>query len=404
MSKYVIIGMGAAGATCAQQLRKLEPESDITIINGESQPFYLRLDLASVLEGKDPEKLIARKNEYWDENNIKVVHSVALKLDHSTRTVFTANGDRISYDKLLIAAGSQARRLNCRGSELAGITTYRTLDDALGILEMKDKVKNVVIVGGGILGMEVAQAGWGYGWDITLLVRDSYPGLPLVDEDGGKFVHAALERGGVKVIYNDEVECYEGNGNVAGIVTKQGTRLSADLVIECIGVAPNLSFLDETEIVERGKVCIDESMRTSLSNIFAAGDAVLVKKADGNSVMCHNWNVAISQARTAAESMTGKEANWSEGVAYNADCFYDQEFAIIGPWDRRHEAGRKVETQTTDNAYRAVASMDGIIESAIVAGDKTGDKLLRRLIASGVNITGKFDKLFDPESKPGDFA
>jgi ferredoxin-nitrate reductase len=237
-----------------------------------------------------------------------------------------------------------------------------------------------------------------------LLVRETHIGFPLIDADGGKFVHAALTNGGVKVVYEDEVERYEGSKKVETVVTKKGERFEVDLVIECIGVAPELGFLGELDIVERGRVRVDESMRTTTTGIFAAGDVAIAKTAEGNDVTCHNWNVAISQARVASEVMTGGEAKWSEGVAYNADSFYDQEFAIVGPWERRHEAGRKIRTQITDEAYRAVVSVDGVIESAIVIGDKTGDKLLRKLIASKANIKGKFDKLFDADAKPGDFV
>ncbi|RQV99618.1 FAD-dependent oxidoreductase [bacterium] len=395
--------MGAAGATCAQQLRTLEPKAEITIVNGEGLPFYLRLDLASILEGKDSSKLIARKDDYWIENNIQVVYSQAVKLDSKAQTVLLENGEQLAYDKLLIASGAQARRLTCPGAELKEIATYRTLKDAIKIYELRDKLKQVVIVGGGILGMEVAYAARAYDWDITLLVRESHVGAPLIDEEGGGFIQQALEQGGVNVIYEDEVARYEGSDKVEAVVTEAGRRLPANLVIECIGVAPDLRFLEELGIIEGGRVRVNEGMRTTVPTLFAAGDAAVVKMLNGHDVTCHNWNVAIAQARVAAEAMTGRDAKWNEGVYYNADRFYDQEFAIIGPWERRTLSGRKLETQTTSEAFRAVVSVNGVIESALVVGDKTGNKLLRRLIASRAKIEGKFDRLFDPEATAGAF-
>ena len=403
MNKYVIIGMGAAGATCAESLRKLEPKAEITIINGEEQPFYLRLDLATILEGAVPAKLIARPDEYWEEQNIKVVNSRAVKLDHASQVVFTASGDRYGYNKLLIAVGAQARRLSCPGSELIGICTYRTLQDAMQIYELREQVKKVVIVGGGILGMEIAQAGWSFGWEMTLLVRESHVGVPLLDEAGGEFVHQAIVEGRVNIIYEDEVERYEGEDKVEAVVTKKGETLPIDLVVECIGVEPKPVCAEELELVEKGRIRVDEQLRTAIPTIFAAGDVAVVKTTEGNDVFCNNWNVAVSQGKVAAEAMTGADSKWSEGVYYNADSFYDQEFAIIGAWDRRHRDGRKIEAQTTEEAFRAVVTVDGVIESALVMGDKTGMRLLRQLIASKANVKGKFKKLFDPEATAEEF-
>jgi NAD(P)H-nitrite reductase large subunit len=394
--QYVIIGLGAAGATAASALRTLDPESSITVLNGEGQPFYLRLDLATILEGKDPQKLIAREDSYWTENNISVLSSRAIGLDTEQKRVFLSQGDPVHYDSLLIAVGAQAQRLTCPGHDLQGIFTYRTLQDANAIHALRDQVKKAVVIGGGILGMEIAKAASDYGWDTTLLVRGAHVGAPLIDADAGAFVHARLERTGVNIIYQDEVETYQGREWIESVITREGNTLACDIVIECIGVAPDLEFLKDTGIVKEGRIAIDSTLRTALPDVFAAGDAAAVTTVDGNTVRCHTWSVAVAQAKVAAENMAGTEAQWSEGVAYNADSFFDQEFAMIGPWDRRHEPGRKIETQLTDSAYRAIASREGIIESAMLIGDKTGDRKLRKLIASGEKIEG-IDRLFNTD-------
>jgi NAD(P)H-nitrite reductase large subunit len=393
---YLIIGFGAAGANAAETLRKHDPQAEITVLNGENQPFYLRLDLEGIFQGKGADQLMPRPPEYWEERGIRVVQDCAADVNPSRHEVQTASGGTLNYDRLLIAVGSAPRDLTVPGRELYGIFHYHTLDDALAIHSMRERVRRAVIVGGGILGLELAHAARAFGWEIVILVRGGHVGSPIVDESGSALVLSSLQRAGVTVIFRDEVAAFKGHeSHLAAVRTKAGRVLECDFAGICIGVEPGVHFLEGSGLLEDGQLIVNERLQTSDPEIFAAGDCALVHATDGRLIPCRNWNVASAQARVAVANMSGADSVWTEGVLYNLDYLFGQEFALIGPWADRHLPERALHEFPAENSYRALVTRHGILESALLLGDRSADRRLRKLIAAGALVENRLPQVLD---------
>lgn len=324
--KHLILGFSAAGATAAEGLRRHDPAADITILAAEGHPFYLRLDLEGLFQGKPREQLTPRPAVFWEQKRITVKAQRAIRVDPDRRLVVT-DTEQHSYDRLLIATGASPVDLTVPGRELENVVHYHTLADAEWLYAARNSVRRAVIIGGGILGLELAHAAVGFGWETTLLVRGGFVGSPMVDAGGSALIQTALERAGVHVHRHDQALFFEGEqGRVRTVVTSRGERLAADLVAVCIGVAPATAYLESSGLLTQGKLRVNEYLQTAAPDVFAAGDAAQVQFPSGESFQNFMWNTATSQARAAALSMAGELTAWREDVLYNLDLLFDQEF------------------------------------------------------------------------------
>jgi NAD(P)H-nitrite reductase large subunit len=393
--KYLILGFGAAGANAAEALRNRDSEAEVTILDGEGRSFYLRLDLEGVFQGKPREQLQPRSPDYWKDRSIKVIPDRASKLDVRNRLVATESGQELPFDRLLIATGGTPRRLAIPGAVLPGVVHYHTLSDAEKIMAAKDKTRRAVIVGGGILGLELAHAGVDFGWEVTLLVRGPYVGSPIAEPKGSAIVQRALESRGVRIIFEDEAAEFEGETRLRRVRTKRGRVLEADLAAVCIGIEPDLAFLSDSGLLTDGQLIVDDYLCAGHPEVFAAGDAAVVRKNDGRLVACHTWHVASAQGRAAIANLCGDNAPWRENILYNLDFLFDQEFSMIGPWDDRHLPGRMLHEFPSDTVYRALVTNAGVLESALLLGKREGDRQLRKLISNRTRIEGNVERMFD---------
>jgi NAD(P)H-nitrite reductase large subunit len=401
--KHLILGFSAAGATAAELLRRNDPTAEITVLAAEGHPFYLRLDLEGIFQGKPREQLIPRPPAFWEEKRITVLPERALHVDPAARAVTTPAAVH-SFDRLLIAVGSAPVDLPVPGRELVGVVHYHTLTDAERIRDARDRIRHIVIIGGGILGLELAQAAVAFGWDITLLVRGGHVGSPMVDATGGELVLQSLRDHGVHVLLHEEVATFEGeDGRLRKVITKTGRALPADLAAVCIGVRPAVGFLEASGLLTNGQLVINEFLQTPALDIFAAGDAPVVQFPDGERFQNFMWNTATSQARAAALNMAGPLAPWRVDVLYNLDLLFDREFALIGPWHKRHDPGRELHEFTAENIYRGLVTRDGILESAFLLGSREYDRRVRKLVAARIRLGDNLTRVFSPDARPEEF-
>ncbi len=404
--KHLIIGFCAAGANAAEALRKADPDAEVTVLNGDSRFFYLRLDLEGVFEGKPLERIQPRPPEFWAAKNIRVENDRAVRVDPVRKEVHTQTGRVFPYDKLLIATGANPRRLNIPGEDLPGVFTYHSLEDAQRIFAQQPHVRHATIIGGGILGLEFARvAHETFHWELTLLIRGGFAGSGMVDEAGGMYVLRALQAAGVDVrLHEEAAKIEQDNGKLSRVVTKSGHIINTDFVARCVGIEAAADFLKETGALTGGKLIVNEMLETPVRDIFAAGDVTIVQLPDGRRVHCNTWNVAMDQARAAAANMLGKQTAWKEDVLYNLDALFTLPLAVIGQWEFRHQPGYVIHDLSTEQAHRQVVTRDGILVAAVLLGDRTGDRRIRKLIAQNARVLDKLARIFDPEAKPEEFV
>ncbi|KUN58930.1 hypothetical protein AQJ46_42425 [Streptomyces canus] len=299
----VVVGASQAGCACAAALRGFGFDGEITLLGDETHRPYTRPPLSKdVLVGAAPDDSVFLPVL----DDVSMLRGVAaVGLDRSRNVVELAGGESLHYDGLVIATGARARRLTTAGADSE--LTVRTLDDAIGLRQRLDGAQEVVVAGGGFLGMEVASSAASLGKSVTVVDGVS----PLAGRLGsllsGMVLDAAAEQGArIRVVPGGVTVGFK-DGTPDRLLSADGTLLAeADIVVTAVGDIPNTEWLHGSGIRLDGGVVVDDECRVA-PGIVAAGDVVSVRRADGRCVRSPHWSNALSQARTAAATLLGRE-------------------------------------------------------------------------------------------------
>jgi len=411
VTEYVVIGDGAAGTTTAQYIRKRDPDGRITILSDDPNAAYYRAALTNYLIGELREdQLFAVPPDFYARNRIQRVLARVASIDTAARRItLTSGGAPVAYDRLCIAAGSTPNPPPFAGADLAGVMTMRTMQDARTFMEdlRSGRVKRAVVIGGGPLALEWAQGLRARGAEVTFILRGRDFMGGILDKTGSDLVASRLRAFGCDLRMDEEVGEVIGDkqGRVRGALLKNsGQRIEAQLVCAAIGIRMNTSFLAGSGIEINKGIPVDESMRTNVQDVFAAGDVaevddplVGVKRGLGL------WEPARLQGRVAGSNMGGGRTVYRMGVMYNATRLYDLDFAGIG---RTIESnGDRVISDLPKGqgtiAYRKVVIDGGRLVGAILLGHRSEHVRrhglrLRKLIADGTDVSEIADQLLDP--------
>jgi nitrite reductase (NADH) large subunit len=225
--KYLIIGNGIAGTTAALHIRKFDAGGEITIITEEDLPLYSRIRLPEYLTGAIDEKKLLLFNDAWYEQNriTLITNNIVASIDPGTKQIFLDGNARIPYDKLLVATGSRASVPVLRGVDKKGIFTLRTIADARRIKEYAEKAISVVILGGGVLGLEIGNALRNIGKSVTFV--EFFPRLlpRQMDVEGSRIFREKLESYGLRFMLDAKAEEVLGNDSVEGLMLRDGRSL-----------------------------------------------------------------------------------------------------------------------------------------------------------------------------------
>src|SRR6266487_3355688 len=273
---YLIIGNGISGVTAAEILRSEDPASSITIVANDPFPVYYRPALKDFLGGSlNEEKLWARPNTFYKEQRICFVPGRVMGINTVQNFVQLHNGQRIGYHKLLLANGARPRQLSCPGLNLAGVTTLRTIVDYQEILRRLESAKRIVICGSGTLALESAETLNHRGYEVTHLLRQHRLWSEVLDPIASDLVLQEERRDGIDVRTEEEIaEIIGRKGQVVEVITTSGARIPCDMVLIAIGIEPLIDFIRASGVACGRGVRVDNSMRTSVPHIYAAGDVI----------------------------------------------------------------------------------------------------------------------------------
>jgi NAD(P)H-nitrite reductase large subunit len=273
-SSYLIIGNGIAGVTAAEILRNEDSAADITVIADDPFPVYYRPALKDYLAGRVREdKLWARPNSFYQDHHIRFLSDRVVGIQAGQHTIQMQSGRRVAYDRLLLANGGRASRLTCPGTDLAGVTTLRTVANYQTVVSNLAKARRIVVSGSGTLALETIETLRHRGYQVTHLLRRRTLWSEVLDATASDLVLQQERRGGVDVRLEEEIaEVMGKNGEVSGVITTRGARIPCDIVIIAIGVEPIIDFIKSSGIPCGRGVQVDSAMRTSAPDIYAAGD------------------------------------------------------------------------------------------------------------------------------------
>jgi 3-phenylpropionate/trans-cinnamate dioxygenase ferredoxin reductase subunit len=349
--QFVIVGANLAGGTAAITLREEGFDGAIVLIGAEPHLPYERPPLSKeYLQGKKPfEEALLKPITFYTEHTIQTRLGVrATRLDPHQQVVELEDGDRIHFDKVLIATGVRNRRFRLPGMELEGIYDLRTVVDADLIRAESVKGRRAVLVGMGFIGCEVAASLRSHGVEVTVVEFFKTPLFRVLGEQVGRVFEAIHREQGVQMFFEESVTAMEGKRHVLRVVTSSGRRLACDFVVVGIGVEPVTDILAGTDVKVENGIVVNEYCQTNVEGIYAAGDvANHYHPLFGRLIRVEHWQNAIHQGRAAARSMLGKLEPyddihwfWSDQYDYNIQYagFHSgwDELVVRGSLDQRN--------------------------------------------------------------------
>lgn len=383
----VIVGANLAGGRAAEAMRESGFEGRIVLLGAEPDRPYERPPLSKdYLRRETPEeKLYLRPPAYYEEQRIELRLGVrATRLDPAAKAVELESGERLPYDKLLIATGCELRRLGIPGVELAGVRYLRTRADSAALAASLDTAQRVVVVGAGFIGSEVAASARKLGKQVTIL--EAAP-VPLARALGVKMgeVCAAIHRDhGVDLRLSSGVKEFRGTGRVEEVVLADGSAIPCDLAIVGVGVAPSVGWLEGSGVALDNGVVVNEYCETNLPGLYAAGDiANAWNPLYGERLRVEHYDNAQNQGIAAGKAMAGVREAYAPVLYFWSDQ-YEHTLQYVG-----HAGGDDeivVRGNVSKRSFTAFYLREGRLRAAFAIGRPKDIMATRRLIQSGRQV------------------
>lgn len=389
--RYVVIGASAAGISGAKTLRELDKNAEIVLIS-KDENVYSRCILHHYISShRDVDALNFTGKEFFEENNITWMKGLEVKaLNDKEQTLELSNGETLSYDKLLVCSGASAFIPPVPGlREGNNVVGLRNLDDAILIKEQAKKVKNVVVLGAGLVGIDAVSGLLGQGLNISL-VEMSNKILPLqLDKHASDVYEKKFIEEGVSLKLDVKAEklLLDENNNPKALVLNTGEEVPCELVIVATGVRSNVAFIENSNVeCDRFGLIIDAKGQTNIENIYGAGDVT------GRNPI---WPTAVKEGIIAAHNMLGKEMVMTDFFGskntMNFVGIATMSLGMVEPADETYIVATKVE----DNNYKKIIHKDGKIYGAIIQGDLSYAGVLTQLIKENIDVSKVTKSLFD---------
>ena len=369
---YVIIGGSAAGVSAAGTLRKHDQGADITLVCDEAYLLYSRCLLTYLIAGSiDETKLNFKDRNFFETNSIKTyLGKKAASINRKEKIISLEDGTKIKYDKLLLATGARPKRVAVPGVNKKGVFTVRKMDDALAIMEMLDKVKEIVVLGGGLIGLRDAYALRQRGKDVTVVVKSPQILSQMVDAEAAGIIAATLEKNGVKIMRGLAAAEILGKESVEGILLDNTKRLPAQMVIIGKGVSPNIELASSCGLKVEDGIIADEFLKSSDENIFAAGDVAetydLARETKRVNAL---WPCAVEQGEIAALNMLGKKIAYNGSLSMNSVDFFGLGCISMGIAKPKKEEGYEIISKVGKNKYKKFILKENRIVGMVLVGD-----------------------------------
>ena len=394
----VIVGNGIAGVTAARHVRKASAGARVTMVSDETLAPYARTALMYLYMGALTEPHTRLYEErFWAENRIDRVLDRAVALDPGGRRLTLRDGGGLSYDRLLIASGSSPFLPGWPGADLDGVQGLYHLQDLARMEAATAGVRDAVVVGGGLIGVELAEMLRTRGIGVAFLVREGRYLPRVLSPAESALVEAEIRRHGVDLRLGHEVGRVEGGRRAEAVVTASGDRLPAGFVGVGTGVRARVGWLGDAVEVGRG-VLVDRQLRTSAPDVWAAGDcAELRDPPPGVRAVEPIWYSARLQGATAGLGMAGHARDYRPGVFFNSAKFFDLEYQVYGD-----AAGPGDDWERSDGARSLrVRHRDGAVTGVSALGVRLRHDVCARWIAEGRPLDRALADLgaarFDPE-------
>ncbi|MBI2850200.1 MAG: NAD(P)/FAD-dependent oxidoreductase [Chloroflexi bacterium] len=400
--KYLIIGNSAGGIGAVEAIREKDKTGTIAIISDEPYPAYSRPLISPYLaHERTLESMLYRPADFYEKNSVQAFLGVKVeRLDLENHAIDLADKGRIEWQKLLLATGGVPIFPKTEGSDLKGVFTFTTLDDAKVIDKFlgkplrqaqgkpsKKKVKAVVI-GGGLIGVSVTEALVKRGVAVTIVELRERVLNVILDEVASALADEALKKVGVKIVTGHTVSKITGDsaGNVAGAIFDDGKELPCDMVIVAIGVQPRLELVKDTGIKVNRGIVVDRHMTTSNPDVYACGDvAEAYDFVLGINRLTPIWPNAYVGGRVAGLNMAGVPTDYPGGTAMNSSHYFGVSVVSAGVVTPTGDGYEELSARS-DHSYKKVLVKDGLVVGMVFSGDIEKAGIIYNLIKDKVKV------------------
>ena len=388
MTDYVIIGNGVAGTTAAENIRKNDKEGHVVIFTEEDLPFYNRIRLNEYIAGDIPEQdLIAKKETWYLEKDIELKTGTRITgAESSEKVVVTKDKKRVPYDRLLIATGSHSFIPPISGADRKGVFAIRSVQDARDISGWVQNIEYVVLIGGGLLGLETGNALRKLGKRV--MVVEFFPRLlpRQLDLDGANRLQGIMEGMGFSFRLGAKTEEITGGDQVRGVRLEGGEELSAEMVVISAGVRPNLEMAESLGVDQDKGIVVNEKLKTNRPDVYAAGDVAAFK-----GMPYGIWPAAMEQGKLAGINMAGGDDVYQGTTMANTLKVVGVDLASAGDID----AEGKFESQvvTDEKVYKKIVIDHNVITGCIMLGETKAFSNITKMMSEKQDISKIKDKI-----------
>lgn len=389
----VIIGNGVTGITAARALS--EGGVEVEVYTQEAYHYYPRPRLQRFLAGEiELEELPLYPPAWYEERGIAVhLGAEVVGLDPRGKQIALADGREVPYDRLLLATGGRPFIPAIKGVDKRGVFTLRTIEDALAIKRWAEGAKRAVVVGGGLLGLETARALKVLGLEVIVLETEPYLLPRQLDAEGGALLKGLIGAMGIDVALEASSQAVLGDGQATGVLLQDGRRIEGDLILISTGVRCNVRLAQEAGLAVNRGVIVDEHLRTSAEDIYAAGDVAEFRGRVYGSIPA-----SLEQARVAAVNMLGQEqAEYQGTIPSNTLQVVGIDCVSIGVVHPLEGEGYQQLRKSEVGVYKKLVLKDGRLVGAILLGDKKEAVLIGRLIREETDVSRHVESLLDDD-------
>jgi NAD(P)H-nitrite reductase large subunit len=395
VSKYVIVGASAAGIGAVEAIREVDPVGTITVISEELCPEYSRPMISDFVSGKASlEKMKWRDNHFWKKNEVQALTGrTAVRLNLADKYVELDGGDRVSFEKLLLATGGEPFVPKIEGADKEGVFTFTMFSDAESLAAKIESAKRAVVIGAGLIGVGVAEALARHGLEVTMVeFKDKILSL-ILDPTASEVVENVIRKAGLTIITSQTVQRILGKPEddrvVGGAVLTNGDRVPCDLVVIAIGVVPRMELVAGTDVKTNRGIIVDRFMRTNVPDVYASGDVAEAYDFILNeNRLLALWPLAQLEGRVAGYNMAGKKADYPGGTSMSALKYFGVPIISVGIANPKEDGTYEilVKHDREKGLYKKLVLKDDVVVGMIFVNDIERAGIIFHLMKNCVNV------------------
>jgi NAD(P)H-nitrite reductase large subunit len=404
MPKYVIIGACAAGIGAVEAIREVDPVGEITVISEEQCSHYSRPMISDFVSGKaDLAKMKTRDDQFWQKNKVNMLTGKkAVSLNIAEHIVALEGGDKVAYEKLLLATGGKPFVPKMDGQDKEGVYTFTNISDAERLSQKinSGQAKNAVVIGAGLIGISVTEALTKRGVKVTTVeLQDKILSL-LLDPKASDMVEAVVRKAGVNIVTGQSVQKITGKPEndkmVGGVTLTKGDQIPCDMIIAAIGVIPRTELVVGTTVKINRGIVVDNYMQTNVPDVYASGDVAEAYDFILNqNRLLPLWPLAVLEGRVAGYNMAGKKTDYAGGTNMSTLKYFGIPIVSIGLANPKADPTLEVlvNYDAAKSVYKKLVLKDNVIVGMTFLGDIERAGILFYLMKNKVTVKKFKDEL-----------